>query len=97
PTTKDRQGNDVGEQYRSVILYGNEAQKRDAEFTIAKLTAEKVYPGRIVTEIKPLTAFYEAESNHRNYYENNIDQPYCQFVIAPKLAKLRENFFRSVK
>lgn len=87
PTTMNRQGNDVGTQYRSVILYHDEKQKAIAEKS--KKEAQKDFDDPIVTEIQPLTKFYEAEDYHNNYYNNNPNAPYCQFVIKPKLNKLQ--------
>lgn len=87
PTTLNRQGNDVGTQYRSVIFYHNEKQKLAAEKSLRE--AQKLFDKPIVTEIKPLTKFYLAEDYHHNYYNNNTFQPYCQFVIKPKLKKLK--------
>jgi peptide-methionine (S)-S-oxide reductase len=94
PTTLNRQGNDVGTQYRSIVLYADEAQKREAEAIMAELKASGAFGGReIVTELKPLEAFHEAETYHRDYYKNNRDEnPYCQVVIDPKLKKFREKF-----
>ncbi len=90
PTTKDRQGNDRGTQYRSIILYASEGQKVAAEEAIAKFTPD--FPAPIVTEIKPLAEFYPAEDYHKNYYNENGAQPYCSFVISPKLAKFQKKF-----
>lgn len=87
PTTLNRQGNDVGTQYRSVIFYHNEKQKAAAEKS--RKEAQRYFDRPIVTEIKPLTKFYVAEDYHHNYYNNNTSQPYCQFVIKPKLKKLK--------
>jgi peptide-methionine (S)-S-oxide reductase len=92
PTTLNRQGADVGEQYRSMILYTNETQKNLAESFIKELTDSKAYKSPIVTEVKPLGNFFEAEDYHQNYYKNNPDKPYCQVVIAPKVEKLRARF-----
>ena len=97
PTTRNRQGNDVGSQYRSLILYETDDQRRAVEAFIKKLTDDKVFAKPIVTEIKKLEAFYEAETYHRDYYDKNRDQPYCQFVIDPKIKKLREKFERYLK
>lgn len=97
PTTLNRQGGDVGEQYRSVIFYATEEQKRIAESHIKKLTAQKIFGSPIVTELKPLTKFYPAESYHQNYYWNNQDMPYCRLVISPKLTKLRRQYGRLLK
>ena len=92
PTTLNRQGNDVGEQYRSVIFYTSEAQEREAEETIAALNEAKAFPEPIVTTVEPAGTFYAAEGYHQEYYENNRNQPYCQFVIAPKLKKFEKEF-----
>lgn len=92
PTTTDRQGNDVGPQYRSVIFYHDEEQRRVAEEIVAELGAEHAYDAPIVTEIKPLDEFYAAEQYHQNYYAQNSTQPYCAFVISPKIAKFRKKF-----
>jgi peptide-methionine (S)-S-oxide reductase len=92
PTTMNRQGSDVGEQYRSVILYHNDEQKLAAEKVKADLDQAKVFDQPIVTAIQPLDTFYPAENYHQNYYANNADQPYCQAVINPKLAKFRKKF-----
>ncbi|GIW07273.1 MAG: peptide methionine sulfoxide reductase MsrA [Dehalococcoidia bacterium] len=97
PTTPNRQGNDIGPQYRSIILYHDDEQKRIAEETIAQLEAEKRWPNPIVTEVVPLTAFYPAEAYHQQYFENNPFQPYCQFVVAPKVAKARKAFADRLK
>lgn len=92
PTTLNRQGNDVGTQYRSTILYTSEEQKTAAEAFIIQLEKDQTFSKPIVTEIKPLDTFYEAEWYHQEYYEKNSGEPYCQFVIDPKIAKLRQNF-----
>ncbi|HEV2977289.1 MAG TPA: peptide-methionine (S)-S-oxide reductase MsrA [Casimicrobiaceae bacterium] len=92
PTTKDRQGNDVGSQYRSVIFAQTPEQRHDAETVIAKLTAEKRWPGPIVTQIADAAPFYTAEGYHQEYFERNGRAPYCQFVVAPKLAKFKKEF-----
>lgn len=89
PTTRNRQGNDVGEQYRSLILYANESQKREAEVYIKELIAKKVYAKPIVTEVKPFQKFFKAEDYHQNYYKANSQAPYCQVVINPKIEKLK--------
>ncbi len=89
PTTKDRQGPDVGEQYRSIILYHDEEQKETAASVIDELDAS-VFEDAIVTELEPLDVFYEAEAEHQDYYRNNSSLPYCQSVISPKVAKLRQ-------
>lgn len=97
PTTLNRQGNDAGEQYRSVILYQNEGQKQEAEQFISRLKNSREFDRPIVTEIEPLAEFYGAEDYHQNYYENNTEQPYCQMIIAPKLAKFKSRFQDSIK
>ncbi|MDE2188396.1 MAG: peptide-methionine (S)-S-oxide reductase MsrA [Patescibacteria group bacterium] len=97
PTTLNRQGNDVGTQYRSAIFYGNEAENGKANTLIKELNDSKAYDKPVVTEVKPLQKFYEAEDYHHNYYKNNESQPYCQLVIAPKLEKLQKRFARLVK
>ncbi len=97
PTTLNRQGNDMGTQYRSAIFYTTENQKQEAEKFIQKLEEEKTFANKIVTEIKQLDTFYEAESYHKNYYDNNQDQPYCQIMIDPKIAKLRSKFSHLLK
>jgi peptide-methionine (S)-S-oxide reductase len=89
PTTPDRQGNDVGPQYRSIILYESDQQKREAEEFITRLSGESVWENPIVTEVVPLEAFHPAEDYHRDYFARNSQQPYCQAVIAPKVAKMR--------
>ena len=92
PTTLNRQGNDVGSQYRSVIFYANQAQKEAAERVMQKLKIEHVFDSPIVTELSPLTVVYPAEEYHQNYYNQNSYQPYCSVVIAPKLSKLEKAF-----
>lgn len=92
PTTVDRQGNDVGPQYRSIILAHDGAQERAARATIAELEAQKIWDDPIVTQVEALSDFYRAEEYHRNYYERNMNQPYCTFVVAPKVAKVRKAF-----
>lgn len=92
PTTLNRQGNDAGTQYRSIIFYHNEQQQQTAKQVKTNITAEHVYNDPIVTAIEPLTAFYPAESYHQNYYAKNPDQGYCQMVIDPKIAKFRKKF-----
>lgn len=88
PTQLNRQGNDVGTQYRSAIFYHSEAQKKAAESAIRELTEAGSYDRPIVTEIAPATTFYAAEDYHQDYFNNNRAQPYCRFVIQPKLEKL---------
>ena len=92
PTTLNRQGNDVGTQYRSVILYANEEQKREAEAFIKELNDSKSFGQPVVTTLEPLGEFYEAEDYHQKYYANNPYQPYCQYMIPPKLNKLHKQF-----
>lgn len=92
PTTTDRQGNDVGPQYRSAIFVHNEEQKKVAEGMIEELTSEHAFGDPIVTHIEPLGEFYPAEQYHQNYYRQNTSQPYCTFVISPKIAKFRKKF-----
>ncbi|BBL80156.1 peptide methionine sulfoxide reductase MsrA [Rubrobacter xylanophilus] len=97
PTTKDRQGPDVGPQYRSVIFYHDEEQRRTAEEVISELEARGVWERPIVTEVAPFTAFYPAEEYHRDYFRRNPGQPYCQVVIAPKVAKFRKEYLQRLK
>ena len=92
PTTLNRQGNDRGTQYRSVVFYLNEEQKAEAAALIDELTAENVFESEIVTEVVAASEFYPAENYHQNYYNSNQYQPYCSFVIAPKLAKFAKEF-----
>ena len=96
PTTLNRQGADVGSQYRSIILHADDNQKKQAENFIAKLEKEGIYQAKIVTEIKPLEKFYEAEDYHHDYYKKDPTKAYCQIVINPKLAKLKEKYSRLV-
>jgi peptide-methionine (S)-S-oxide reductase len=97
PTTLNRQGDDFGTQYRSVIFYHNEEQKRLAEEYKKKLEAAKIWEDPIVTEISPFTNFYSAEDYHQNYYNENRAQPYCSFVIRPKIEKLEKVFAERLK
>jgi peptide-methionine (S)-S-oxide reductase len=92
PTTLNRQGNDEGEQYRSVIFYTSDEQEREAEEAIAALNAAKTFPEPIVSSVEPAARFYAAEDYHQLYYDNNATQPYCQVVIAPKLRKFEKKF-----
>ena len=92
PTTLNRQGADVGTQYRSGVFYHDEEQKAAAEKVIAALDAAKVFPNRIVTEVTEASTFYPAEDYHQDYFENNPFQPYCQGAVAPKVAKVRKVF-----
>ena len=96
PTTLNRQGADVGTQYRSVIFYKNEEQKKAAQSIIAELNKE-VYNHKIVTTLEPFKAFYKAKDYHQNYYQNNQEQPYCQMVIQPKLEKFEKVFKNRLK
>ena len=97
PTTLNRQGNDVGTQYRSVIFYNSEEQRREAEQIIAELRAAHKFSAPIVTAIQPATAFFVAEDYHQNYFNENSEQPYCRFVIAPKLEKFGKTFTEKLK
>lgn len=97
PTTLNRQGNDVGTQYRSEIFYTTEEQKQAAESLIAHLEQERVFGAPIVTAISPLDVFYVAEEAHHDYYNQNRDQPYCAVIISPKVRKLREVYSEYLK
>jgi len=97
PTTMNRQGNDVGTQYRSAIFYHDDEQKRIAEEVIKEVTAEGVYDDPIVTEVVPFEKFWPAEDYHQEYFLNNPNQPYCQAVVAPKVAKFRKKFVDKLK
>ena len=97
PTTLNRQGNDVGTQYRSVVFYHDEEQRKLAETYKQKLEAAKAFDRPIVTEISPLTKFYAAEDYHQNYYNQNGEQPYCQFVVRPKVEKFKKVFAKKLK
>jgi peptide-methionine (S)-S-oxide reductase len=97
PTTMNRQGNDVGPQYRSAIYYNSPEQKAAAEETIAELNREGLWPRPIVTEVTPFEAFYPAEDYHQEYFARNPYQGYCQAIIAPKVAKFRKKFVDSLK
>jgi peptide-methionine (S)-S-oxide reductase len=97
PTTLDRQGNDVGTQYRSVIFYTTPVQKAEAERYIVKLNTEKAFPKSVVTKVEPYSNFYPAEDYHQNYYALNGHEPYCQVMIKPKLEKLRKEFKDKIK
>jgi len=97
PTTKDRQGNDVGTQYRSVVLYRDAAQKAAAEEAIREIDASGAWDGRAVTQLEPFKAFYPAEGYHQGYYKKNPLQPYCLFVIRTKVAKLRKSYLEMLK
>lgn len=97
PTTLNRQGADVGTQYRSVILYHDEQQRAEAERSMAETDASDLWSDPIVTEVSPLTEFYRAEEYHQNYYRSNRDQPYCMFVIDPKMQWFRKAFQERLK
>jgi len=97
PTTRDRQGNDVGSQYRSVIFYTSPGQKEAAEKLIRELDSQHVWSDPIVTEVRPAEEFYRAEDYHQNYFRTNPDQPYCSFVVAPKARKFRDKFKHKLK
>ena len=97
PTTLNRQGGDVGTQYRSAIFYHSPEQKAAAEEAIRELTASKTWSDPIVTEVKPLDTFYPAESYHQDYFARNPDQAYCRAVVAPKVAKARKLHFERLR
>jgi peptide-methionine (S)-S-oxide reductase len=97
PTTLNRQGADVGTQYRSGVFYHDDEQKRITEQVITKLNAARVFPGPIVTEVTPASTFYPAEDYHQDYFAKNPFQPYCQAVAAPKVQKVRKVFKDLVK
>ncbi|HLB36079.1 MAG TPA: peptide-methionine (S)-S-oxide reductase MsrA [Gemmatimonadales bacterium] len=97
PTTLNRQGGDVGTQYRSAVFYHTPEQKAEAQRVIAELSGAKVWDDPIVTGVVPLDRFYPAEEYHRDYYRRNPDQGYCQVVIAPKVAKVRKQYFNRLK
>jgi peptide-methionine (S)-S-oxide reductase len=97
PTQLNRQGTDVGTQYRSAVFYHNEMQRQKTEEYKKKLNDEKVFDKPVVTEIAPFTAFYKAEDYHQNYYNENGEQPYCQFVVRPKVEKFQKVFKAKLK
>ncbi|MDA7744481.1 peptide-methionine (S)-S-oxide reductase MsrA [bacterium] len=97
PTTLNRQGNDVGTQYRSVVFYHNQDQKEKAEFYKTRINDSKAYPADIVTTIEKFDNYSEAEENHQDYYSNNGSQPYCTYVIQPKVEKFRKAFADKLK
>ena len=97
PTTRDRQGADVGTQYRSAIFHESPEQKRVAQDLIRELDASRVFDAPIVTEVAPLDSFYRAESYHQGFYRQNPSQPYCRAIIPPKLARLREKYRARMK
>ncbi|MBS0583943.1 MAG: peptide-methionine (S)-S-oxide reductase MsrA [Proteobacteria bacterium] len=97
PTTLNRQGNDVGTQYRSIAFYRNEAQKAAIEKAIKETADSHEWNGAIVTEVKPFSVFYKAENYHQEYFKLHGEQPYCQLVVAPKVAKFRKKFHDFLK
>jgi methionine-S-sulfoxide reductase len=97
PTTLNRQGADVGTQYRSVIFYKNDEQRKAAQSIISELNKAKVYSSPIVTKVEPFKKFYKAEDYHQNYYANNKNQPYCRMVIQPKIEKFEKVFKDKLK
>jgi len=97
PTTRDRQGNDVGTQYRSVIFAQTDAQRADAKAVLDELEAAHVWPDPIVTELAGAGTFYPAEAYHQDYFERNGGQPYCAYVVAPKVAKFRKAYAERLK
>jgi len=97
PTTLNRQGDDVGTQYRSAVFYHSPEQQAEVKRVIAELTATKTWDDPIVTEIKPVPAFYPAEEYHRDYFSRNPTQAYCRAVVAPKVAKVRQKFLERLK
>ena len=97
PTTLNRQGNDVGTQYRSAVFYHSPEQKADAEAAIAEWNASRNWPDPIVTEVAPASTFYKAEDYHQGYFRDNPYQPYCSFVVGPKVAKARKAFAEKLK
>jgi len=97
PTTLNRQGNDVGTQYRSGIYFHSPEQERIAHEVIDELNKQKLWPNPIVTEVVPVSNFSDAEDYHQEYFANNAYQPYCQIVVAPKVAKFRKKYFEKLK
>jgi len=97
PTTLNRQGADVGTQYRSAIFYHSDQQKSTAQQVVSEVTAAKLWNAPIVTQIEPFQAFYRAEGYHLDYFKNNPRQPYCEMVIAPKVRKFRERYMEKLK
>lgn len=97
PTTLNRQGPDIGTQYRSAIFYHSDEQRRQAETVIAELSGRRLWDDPIVTEVTPLERFYPAEDYHQQYFRRNPNQPYCQFIVAPKVAKARKTFFEKLR
>jgi peptide-methionine (S)-S-oxide reductase len=97
PTSLNRQGNDVGTQYRSVILYRDQRQKETAEKLIKELDSQKLWKKPVITEVEPLKMFYKAEDYHKNYFKRHPEEAYCRLVIAPKIAKLHELYVSKLK
>jgi peptide-methionine (S)-S-oxide reductase len=97
PTTKDRQGNDIGPQYRSIILTHSEAQRQTAEAVMREIAEARLWPAPLTTEIQPLEAFWPAEAEHDDYFARNPWSGYCQVVVAPKVAKFRKQFTDRLK
>ena len=97
PTTPNRQGNDIGTQYRSAIFYSSEEQYRESKKVIDELNAAHIWPNPIVTSLEPATKFFVAEDYHQEYFANNGSQPYCQLVVAPKVKKFEQKFARKMK
>jgi len=97
PTTLNRQGNDIGEQYRSGIFYHSDDQREVAERVAREVDSEHIYDGRVVTEVTKFSEFFPAEGYHQNYFAKNPEQPYCQAVINPKVAKFRQKFSHLLK
>ena len=97
PTTRDRQGNDVGTQYRSIVLTHDDAQRATAEAVMREIAEARVWPGKLVSEIKPLEVFYPAEPEHHDYFARNPYAGYCQAVVAPKVSKFRKTFADRLK
>jgi len=97
PTTLNRQGNDAGTQYRSAIFYHSAEQKSAAEQVIANLESARIYDDPIVTEVAPASQFYVAENYHQEYFQRNLGQPYCAYVVRPKVAKFRKHFLEKLK
>ncbi|HET6763086.1 MAG TPA: peptide-methionine (S)-S-oxide reductase MsrA [Longimicrobiaceae bacterium] len=97
PTTRDRQGNDVGPQYRSAVFYHSAEQKATAEQVMREIGEAGIWGAPLVTEVAPAGEFFEAEAYHQNYFARNANQPYCAFVVAPKVAKFRKQFMDRLK
>lgn len=97
PTQLNRQGHDIGTQYRSGVFYHNDEQRLTAEVIIAEIEAEQIWPGKVVTQVEPIQSYYPAEDYHENYFERNPENQYCQAVVSPKLAKFRRTFAAKLK